>query len=56
MGICDCSGFEGVPELEEMPNLEEMPDGSDDSDESIWSAVSESGDEKSEDSVGSGDA
>jgi len=31
-------------------------DGSDTSDDSIWSGVSESGDEESEDSVGSGDA
>ena len=49
-----CSVFEGVPELEEMPNVEEMleeiPDSSDDSDDNIWPAVSDSGDEESEDS------
>ena len=31
-------------------------DGSDTSDDNIWSGVSESGDEESKDSVGSGDA
>lgn len=55
MEACDsCSVFEGVPELAEMPNVEEMleeiPDSSDDSDDSIWPAVSDSGDEESEDS------
>jgi hypothetical protein len=45
-----------VPELEELPNSIEMPDSSDDSDDSVWSALYDSGDEEGEDSVGSGDA
>ena len=60
---------EVMPDLEEVPvmtlvdfeqslgsHMHPWADGSVTSDDSIWSGVSESGDEESEDSVGSGDA